>query len=238
MAKRAVVFVHGHMGTPRQFDALTALVKGRGADIVSVTLPGHDAPLSEFVRYGRIDWLKAVEGRIDELRAGYDELILVGHSMGGLLLMNAAVKRPERIRAIIAVALPLYIRVTPRWLKTRIEFAKRPKAGEEPSVSFARAMCGVSGITAKNAYRLMPSVMEFLKLMRETRALLPRLAAPLTVVHAEHDEIVSPRSAALARARGASVIALKTASHFWFPENETRIIAGEVARASEDERAE
>jgi len=101
-SKPIIHFVHGNgfpAGTYRAF--LEAL---RSRYTVNVTEKvGHDA------RYPVTDgWRHLTQELIDTLSASYRQpVILVGHSLGGILSLMAARARPDLVRAVVVVDSPI-----------------------------------------------------------------------------------------------------------------------------------
>lgn len=215
------------MGRPKQFDALIAAVGVEWADIHNITLPGHGAGLSEFALSNANDWQLYVDDYIARLRARYDSIITVGHSMGGLLLINAMRTQNEKVKAIIAIALPLRIKFTCAGMMIRLKSILKPKENEDTALTYARSMCGVSGLSVLNTYRLIPNALGLLKIIRQSRAALPSLKTELTVVNSRNDELVSLKSIDLAKSKSryVSAVILDAATHFWHPDNELYAIA-------------
>ncbi len=153
------------------------------------------------------------------LRQTFDSILIVGHSMGGLMAIRAAVENGEQIERIVALALPLYIRLTRRTLRIRVRSLGRPKASDAPEVQAARALGGVSGLTLLNSVRLLPNTLGLLAVMRDTRPLVSQLTVPLTVIHSTGDELVSDRSLSYVKAHlpDAETVVLHAASHFYYP---------------------
>jgi len=93
-----VVFVHGLFGQGRNW---TTIAKGL-ADrhrVTLVDLPNHGhSPWSE-----RVDYLDMAERLADELESYGEPVTLVGHSMGGKVAMQLALRRPELLRALVVV---------------------------------------------------------------------------------------------------------------------------------------
>ena len=228
--KQAILFVHGHMGSPKQFVPLISLLRGAAGDIYSVTLPGHDGTAEEFARSNKSEWQGCVDGYIDELRTRYESLLLVGHSMGGLLLINSAAANPASIRAIIAIALPLYLRISAKSIGIRLSAIQKPKPNESPAVALAREMCGVSGIGIHNTLRLVPNTFGLFSLMRQCRGALSRLACELCIINSRGDELVSMRTVpyAMRKSGFVSTLTLDAASHFRYPQRELESIAQKI----------
>src|SRR5687768_8557590 len=93
-----VVFVHGLFGQGKNW---TTIAKGL-ADRHRVTLldlPNHGhSPWTD-----RIDYLDMAERVAEELEALDEPATLVGHSMGGKVAMQLALRRPELLRALVVV---------------------------------------------------------------------------------------------------------------------------------------
>jgi pimeloyl-ACP methyl ester carboxylesterase len=93
-----VVFVHGLFGQGKNW---TTIAKGL-ADRHRVTLldlPNHGhSPWTE-----RVDYLEMAEQVAAELEKFGEPVTLVGHSMGGKVAMQLALRRPELLRALVVV---------------------------------------------------------------------------------------------------------------------------------------
>jgi pimeloyl-ACP methyl ester carboxylesterase len=93
-----VVFVHGLFGQGRNW---TTIGKGL-ADAHRVTLvdlPNHGhSPWTD-----RVEYLDMVELLATELEQFGEPITLVGHSMGGKVAMQLALRRPELLRALVVV---------------------------------------------------------------------------------------------------------------------------------------
>ncbi|WP_245160968.1 alpha/beta fold hydrolase [Blastococcus sp. CT_GayMR16] len=93
-----VVFVHGLFGQGKNW---TTIAKGL-ADSHRVTLldlPNHGhSPWTD-----RVDYLDMVELVATELEQFGEPVTLVGHSMGGKVAMQLALRRPELLRALVVV---------------------------------------------------------------------------------------------------------------------------------------
>lgn len=93
-----VVFVHGLFGQGRNW---TTIAKGLadGHRVTLVDLPDHGhSPWSD-----RVDYLDMAERLADELAMFGEPVTLVGHSMGGKVAMQLALRHPELLRALVVV---------------------------------------------------------------------------------------------------------------------------------------
>ncbi|TQN40768.1 pimeloyl-ACP methyl ester carboxylesterase [Blastococcus colisei] len=93
-----VVFVHGLFGQGRNW---TTIAKGLadGHRVTLVDLPNHGhSPWTD-----RVDYLDMAEMLATEFEHLGEPVTLVGHSMGGKVAMQLALRRPELLRALVVV---------------------------------------------------------------------------------------------------------------------------------------
>ncbi len=93
-----VVFVHGLFGQGKNW---TTIAKGlaEGHRVTLVDLPNHGhSPWTD-----RVDYLDMAELLAAELEHLGEPVTLVGHSMGGKVAMQLALRRPELLRALVVV---------------------------------------------------------------------------------------------------------------------------------------
>ena len=92
------VLVHGAWHAGWSWEKVVPLLEGRGHEVVVVDLPGHgdnDAPVSEVTLAAYGDHVATVLDEQDE------PVVLVGHSMGGLAISEAAERRPQKIELLV-----------------------------------------------------------------------------------------------------------------------------------------
>jgi pimeloyl-ACP methyl ester carboxylesterase len=93
-----VVFVHGLFGQGKNWTTIAKGLAG-GHRVTLLDLPNHGhSPWTE-----RIDYLDMAELVATELERLGEPVTLVGHSMGGKVAMQLALRRPELLRALVVV---------------------------------------------------------------------------------------------------------------------------------------
>lgn len=136
-----VVLIHGGAAQRQWWDHLAPFVSGAGR-VVALDLSGHgDSEHRE--RYTLDAWTSEVV-EVAEIFCGPTPL-LVGHSMGGLVAVNAAQREPDRFAAVLALDSPLR-----RSAQSYSE--RRQKIASRPVRSFA------SHTEAFNGYKTFPPV--------------------------------------------------------------------------------
>ncbi|MFC3615334.1 alpha/beta fold hydrolase [Lutimaribacter marinistellae] len=128
-----LVLVHGFMGGSAQWDGYVDGLAGQ-FDIIAVDLPGfgkraHLQPIDSIGGYA--DWV------IQHLRSlGVDRYHLLGHSMGGMIAQELALRDGERIDQLVLYATGA-IGVLPGRFET-IEDSKRRAAEDGPAATARR----------------------------------------------------------------------------------------------------
>ena len=99
-----VVFLGGFMSdmTGDKARALDAFCRRRGRAFLRFDYRGHGASGGRFEEAVLSDWLADTLAALDRLTEGPQ--VLVGSSMGGWLMLLAALARPERVHALIGIA--------------------------------------------------------------------------------------------------------------------------------------
>ena len=110
-----VVFVHGALHDHSAWTLLARWFAHHGHAVLAVDLPGHsqsEGPPLNSVE-GTADWLWAL---LDQ--AGVKQASFVGHSMGSLIAMEAAARRPEAATALAMIGTAYPMKVSDALLAT------------------------------------------------------------------------------------------------------------------------
>jgi pimeloyl-ACP methyl ester carboxylesterase len=98
---KTFVLVHGAWQAPYVWDNVKATLQKQGAQVITVELPGHGADQTppqnltlDVYRDKVIDALNNVNGKV----------ILVGHSLGGMVISAVAEKAPSKIEKLVYIA--------------------------------------------------------------------------------------------------------------------------------------
>ena len=95
-----IVLVHGAFGRGKCWDRVIPGLRAAGHSVEAIDLPGHgddSTPVEQITldRYAQ---------RVCEVLAGRPPAVLVGHSMGGMVITQAAAWCPDRIERLVYVA--------------------------------------------------------------------------------------------------------------------------------------
>ena len=191
----ACLLVHGFTGTAHELRDLGRHLAESGVTARGLLLSGHGTRPEDLARFSYRDWIADVERALDELLAEGKRVFLCGLSMGGTLALNVAARRADEpgLAGVVTLAAPLRLadwrlRLLPvmgwmvRWQKWG-----RPDIKDE------------SQWERHVAYRRfhVRGLLELLRLLRDTRRVVPRVEQPLLVIHSRCDNTVPPFNAEL-----------------------------------------
>ena len=228
-AKGLVAFIHGFMGSPRQFAGLIDFTYNQGFSVAALLLPGHGGS-AKYFGTGRSEiWQDFVDSKIEQFSIKYKNIILAGHSMGCLLAINASVKYPEYVHGLFLIACP-FIRtlVSPYAIKLRFKQAFAQKSNPIKKAYFEN--CSVKLTPDFLWYNIKPSL-EIKKMIHISEDDLPKVKVPVTAVFSTADELISIKSLDILKSGLHDVpfeeIIISDSLHAYYtPEEQTVIVQG------------
>ena len=102
---KAVLIIHGYTGYTGEFYPLAQKLHDLGYTVSLPRLPGHGTDRKDFMSTGWRDWLGHVENCYRDLDARYDDVSLVGLSMGGVIALILASRYAPRRTVLLAPAM-------------------------------------------------------------------------------------------------------------------------------------
>ncbi|MDO4564103.1 MAG: alpha/beta hydrolase [Clostridia bacterium] len=193
----AVVFIHGIMGSPDHFLRFIPRTPD-SYSIYNLLLGGHGGSVADFCRSSMKQWKAQVSELIASLCQRYPNIIIVGHSMGTLFAIEEAVKRPDRVKKLFLLAVPLKIRCNPSTIFKGLKLFMGKMSPDNP----APANASYSLAPEKNKWKLIgfiPRYMELFFQISRTRKLLKKAAVPALAFQSALDELVAPEAADIVR---------------------------------------
>lgn len=187
-----VVVTHGFTGNPRATRPLGRHLAAHGYRVEVTRLPGHGTHHRDLGRTRYDDWFAEVDRAVTRVGAECDHVVLVGHSMGATISLDAAARRPDDVSAVVAICgqildrTEFLARVAPL-LQHVIPYVPRDLAGL-PTDDIARPDVD------EGAYPMVPAkaAQSLLRELPRIRAALPRVDRPALVVSAPQDHTVDP----------------------------------------------
>ena len=110
-AERGALLVHGFTGSPFEMYFLGEHLASRNFAVEGPRLAGHGATTAALRATGWPDWYESVSTALDRVRARVPKgrVAVCGLSLGGLLTLELARRRPGDVRAIATLATALWL---------------------------------------------------------------------------------------------------------------------------------
>lgn len=190
-----VLLVHGFTGTPFEVRPLGEHLARQDVASLGVLLRGHGTHPNDMLGCRYQDWIDDAEAALEDLLRSNRRVVLVGFSMGGTIALNIAARRADDARILGAVAICAPLRLVD-WRLGFVHVLRRLirwQAWGKPDIKDRTAW------ERHVAYRRFrtDTVPQLLGLLRETRAVLPRVHHPLLVIQSREDNVVPPFNAPL-----------------------------------------
>lgn len=204
------LLIHGLGGTEFDMGSLHKVLTRADIQTHTVALPGHASRPEDLLGVRAEDWLNEVTRRYRELQEQYDVLHVIGMCMGALLAVELCKREGHVNGALVALSAPVYLDgwSTPwyrglRYLVYRLPcLPRRMKVAEEMPFgvkselvrSFIRA-----GFARGDGFHYQWVPLACVRQVDRLRAWVKQGSAkvmcPTLIIHAEEDELTSPRSA-------------------------------------------
>ena len=202
-----VLLIHGWTSSPQEMRDLGKHLAGQGHSVLGLRLPGHATRPADLNRLRWRDWLAAVEDGYHLLENASEKVVAMGLSLGGALALILATSLP--VAGVVAMATPYELPTQPRlrWLRhlllpmrplgNLLRYVPKPMVNDYKDPQAHRDHLGYEVFPLQS----VPEVGGLLKLLRQQ---LPRMRAPLLLLHAVEDRGVSPGHARSIYARVGS----------------------------------
>lgn len=181
------LIIHGYTGGPYEVDPLACYLKANSNWHIEVpTLPGHGRHL-DLTNASHTEWINAAEESFKKLQKKYDEIYLIGFSMGGMIAAYLAAKYKVDKLVLLATA--------GKYLSFK-----------QLTIDVFEVMAdGLRGNLNKNKLYIhykrksgavpFKANIEFLKLVKFTRRHLKKVESPVLIAQGQQDGLVPYRTA-------------------------------------------
>jgi carboxylesterase len=194
---KAVLVIHGFTGQPETVRSIEQPLQKMGFHVVIPVLSGHGTNTPASLKgITWQDWFRDGENQLNELFHHYGPVILIGHSMGGLISIMLAARFPEKIERLVLVGaaiLPDSPLAPGRMLHFLVPVAAR---------FFSR--WPIPAIYSDKKYNVnhpnylwspMDALLSFLALTGVARKNLGNIRLPLLIIQSKVDTRIDPQSA-------------------------------------------
>ena len=190
-ANTAILMIHGIFGTPRHFDDIVKLVPDNWS-VYNILLDGHGKGVREFSRTSMGKWKNQVNEMFAKLYEKYDNIYIVGHSMGTLLSLDISFKYADKIRAMILLAVPLKIFLKPVSTINSVKLVFGLTSEDNPMDVASKKAHGVKHDAWFWHYAgWIPRYLELFALIRKVRKNIENVNVPCYTFQSKKDEMVA-----------------------------------------------
>lgn len=227
--KVGCLIVHGFMATPPEVAWLGSHLASAGHTVYVPRLTGHGIDPRHMRRMRWQDWYAQVLDGYHILRQQCEQVVLIGHSMGGLLAALVACAHPADALVIAASPLTLPLAITPyiRLLDLVLPYTIHySDLALNLSIEQEQRKRGEKVLSRVHYSRWSTrAIHELHELMNRTRQNLSKIQVPLLLLYAEQDETAPIRDAQSI----ASLVQSKVVEHYTLRQG-SHIIFQDVGR--------
>lgn len=186
------LLLHGFMASPGEIGWLGPHLHEKGHTVYVARLAGHGIDPTHMARMHWQDWYASALDGYALLRQQCEKVIVIGHSMGGLLA--ALLAASEKVDGIVISATPYALQPGiaryARLLNLALPYTNHPNEPELHQVIVAEQSRRGEAIIGRVHYPRWSTlaVAQFFALLKEARANLHRIEAPLLLLYAEADK--------------------------------------------------
>jgi len=228
--RTGALLIHGLGGTEFDMGGLHKVLARAGIDTHGVTLPGHAGRPEDLLDVRVEDWMEVVTQRYRELAAQYDVLHVIGMCLGALLAVELCKRESHARGALVVLSAPVFLDgwSTPwyrglRYLLYRVPgVPRRIRVQEEDPYGVKSELVRAfikAGFARGDGFHYQWVPLACVRQVDRLRGMVQRgldtLRCPTLIMHAEEDELTSPRSARFLGARipDAAVVLLQDSYH-------------------------
>lgn len=212
----AVLLIHGLTGTPAEMRFVGSALARRGYTVACPQLAGHCGSVAELKATRWQDWYASVERALEALAARHEQVFVAGLSMGALLALELAARRPEKVAGLALLSAIFFFDGwnVPKWrqrlllplvlhtpLRYFLSWEEKPPYGIKDEHARRLVTAILENRDARTADKIghfnKPAtvLLEGFRLIRAARASLPAVHAPTLIVHAQEDDMASTANA-------------------------------------------
>ena len=184
-----VLLVHGLNGSTDDMAELEEIIHKQGIITKNMLLPGHGSKVKDMLSIGWEEWAQAVYEELSLLKEMCDVVFLVGHSLGGALVLHVAAH--QEVAGVVSICAPLDLHP---WLKPAVSIGKYllplvPTLREDVRDPEARHRY------TRDVYRWTPlhPVESMVRYLPQLRIELQQITAPALIITSLHDHVVPAR---------------------------------------------
>ncbi len=182
------LLLHGFSSTPAELRVIGEALAQSNYTTKGILLAGHGTKPEDLLGVTYENWIDSAQEGINELKKSCNRIVVIGHSMGGLLALQMAAR--NKISAVITIAAAL--KPTNRKMKIAWLLKHFQKYTSLPSKKISTEQ---GKYLIHYPYFPVAAVAELHRLANHTKKILPQITTDALIIQTEDDKTVRPESA-------------------------------------------
>ncbi|HYH01763.1 MAG TPA: alpha/beta fold hydrolase [Bacillota bacterium] len=181
MTNTIFILIHGFGGNISEIAPLATFLNEKGYPAICPSLKGHTGLKQDLKKTTYQDWISSVAEELVKVKPNYQNLILVGFSMGGLIAINLALQ--HQVTAVITINTPIFY-----WDFKRIGINLIADVQTGNFKHIQRYIHSSVSLPLK-------ALVNFRAILNKTKPLIKQVTCPILVLQGTDDDTVQPVSA-------------------------------------------
>src|SRR6056297_1999556 len=192
--KDLIILIHGYTGSPREMSELGhALYEEFNYSIIIPRLPGHGTNADDFQSTDRKDWLRKIYELILNKQNDYENIHLIGLSMGVLISMLASLQ--FKIKSLLLISPALYAKNKNIVFTHLLKYIKPIFSNDYEINKDINDPNLIELLEDYDCQEYSKQLSELHKLMLKARKNLSKITTKIKIIHSKEDEVVPLKAA-------------------------------------------
>ncbi|MCX7711000.1 MAG: alpha/beta fold hydrolase [Clostridia bacterium] len=178
--KIGCLLIHGFAGGVHEVAPLRDYLEERGFEVVCPELKGHTGNRKDLIGTNYKEWIASAEEVLVRASSGWDKVVIIGFSMGGLIGINLLTR--HKAAAFISLCMPVV-----HWDIKRVFLNLLEDFKSRTFENLRHYM--------KSAVIPVPALLNFKVLLGKTKKLMKVVSCPVFIAQALKDDTVHHKSA-------------------------------------------
>ncbi len=182
------LLIHGFTSTPAELRPIGEALQKAAYSVHGILLKGHGTSPEDLLEVRYKDWLESAQAGVNKLKQNCQKIIVIGHSLGGLLALQMAAR--NTVHGVVTIAAA----IKPADRRTRLAwFLKHVK--KYTAASPKKLPAKQQRFLLHYPFFPVASVAELQRLAWHTKSILPQVTADALIIQTRDDGTVRPESA-------------------------------------------
>lgn len=226
--------IHGILGSPNHFNFLLNELPKTVA-VHNILLDGHGKNVEDFANTSMNKWQQQVDEKIEYLALNYDNIIIIGHSMGTLFGMELSFRYTNKVKFLFLLQSPMRMHVNPSIIKHSYQVIYDKVDVNDKICVATRDAFSITPDT--NLYKYLswlPRYIELFKKSYDVNKMIENLPVPCVVFQSQYDELVPISSCKVIQKNlQIKLNVLENSGHFYYRDDDLQIILSEFKKIKE-----